>query len=198
MIRYAESNQCRMATLVRHFGDLADGQKACGSCDFCAPGRCAAQRFRTATATEHAALLRVVGALRSGAPKSTGKLYGELYPKAEMSRDGFEEVLGAMARAGIVRLSDAVFEKNGKAIPYRKVGLTRAGYGVDETTPVEFIMKDAWSASTQRPRNYKKKPTGFAGSKRAPGAETIGEPRPDGGLPSQIEQALRAWRVAEA
>ncbi len=30
MIRYAETNQCRMSTLVRHFGDLADGQTACG------------------------------------------------------------------------------------------------------------------------------------------------------------------------
>src|SRR5207249_1210416 len=49
MIRYAESSQCRMATLVRHFGDLADGQKPGGICDFCAPRLCAAQRFRTAT-----------------------------------------------------------------------------------------------------------------------------------------------------
>ncbi len=28
MIRYAETNQCRMSTLIRHFGDLADGQKS--------------------------------------------------------------------------------------------------------------------------------------------------------------------------
>ena len=60
MIRYAESNQCRMASLVRHFGDLADGEKPCGICDFCAPRQCAAQRFRTATEGERAALLRVV------------------------------------------------------------------------------------------------------------------------------------------
>jgi superfamily II DNA helicase RecQ len=126
MIRYAESNQCRMASLVRHFWDLDDGQKACGTCDFCAPRHCAAQRFRTATGDEHTALVRVVASLRSGAQKSTGKLYGELYLNAQMSRDGFEEVLGAMPRGGIVRLSDAVFEKNGKAIPYRKVALTRS------------------------------------------------------------------------
>ena len=37
MIRYAESNQCRMASVVRHFGDLADGEKPCGICDYCAP-----------------------------------------------------------------------------------------------------------------------------------------------------------------
>jgi superfamily II DNA helicase RecQ len=203
MIRYAESNQCRMASLVCHFGDLADGQKACGICDFCSPRQCAAQRFRTATEAEHTALVRVVAALRSGAQKSTGKLYGELYPNAQMSRDGFEEVLGAMARGGIVRLSDAVFEKNGKAIPYRKVGLTRAGCAVDGTTPVEFIMKDTPPASTQRPR--KKKPTGSTSSKRASGPEAAAQPRPpveakgsDGGLLSEIEQALRIWRLAEA
>ena len=149
MIRYAESNQCRMATLVRHFGDLADGQKPCGICDFCAPAQCAAQRFRTATEAEHTALLRVVAALRSGGAKSTGKLHGELCPNREMSRDAFEEVLGAMARAGLVHLSDAVFEKDGKQIPYRKVSLTRAGYAVDERTPVEFIMKDTAAPSAQ-------------------------------------------------
>jgi DNA topoisomerase-3 len=203
MIRYAEGNQCRMATLVRHFGDLADGEKPCGICDFCAPGQCAAQRFRTATEAERAALLRVVAALRSGAMKSTGKLYGELYPRAQMSRDGFEEVLGAMARVGIVQLADAVFEKDGKTIPYRKVGLTRQGYPVDGTTPVDFMMKGAPPTVTKRQR--KKKPIGSASRKRAPKAETAEEPSPvarakgsGAGPPSSIEAALRAWRLAEA
>jgi RecQ family ATP-dependent DNA helicase len=203
VIRYAESNQCRMATLVRHFGDLTDGQKPCSICDFCAPGQCAVQRFRTATEAEHAALLRVVAALRSGAMKSTGRLYGELYPGAQMSRDGFEEVLGAMARADIVRLSDAVFEKDGKVIPYRKVGLTRAGYSVDGTTPVDFIMKDTAPASTKR--KHKEKPIGYDSSKWAPGPESAAQrgpaakaKEPEGGLPSPIEKALRAWRLAEA
>src|SRR5260370_15939081 len=87
MIRYAESNKCRMSALVCHFGDLADGQKACGICVFCAPQRCAAQRFRTATEAERAALFRAIAALRSGGVKSTGKLYNEMYPDGEMSRD---------------------------------------------------------------------------------------------------------------
>jgi superfamily II DNA helicase RecQ len=135
--------------------------------------------------------------------KSTGKLYGELYPSAQMNRDGFEEVLGAMARAGIVRLEDAVFEKNGKGIPYRKVGLTRAGYSVNGTTPVDFIMKDTPPTSTKRQR--KKKPIGSARRKQAPEPETAAQPSPvarakgsGAGLPSSIEEALRAWRLAEA
>jgi superfamily II DNA helicase RecQ len=134
--------------------------------------------------------------------KSTGKLYGELYPGAQMSRDGFEEVLGAMARAGIVQLWDAVFEKNGKTIPYRKVTLARPGYPVDATAPVDFMMKGAPPTVTKRQR--KKKPIGSAGRKRAAKPETA-EPKPvakakgsGAGLPSSIEEALRAWRLAEA
>lgn len=209
MIRYAESNQCRMATLVRHFGDLADSERACGICDFCAPAECAAQRFRTATAAEHAALLRIVAALRPGPSKSTGKLHGELYPKSDMTRDGFEELLGGMARAGIVRLSDAVFEKDGKTIPYRKVDLTRAGRSLDGTTRVEFVMKDAPPATGKRER--RKRSYASAGSLGAPRTAisaqtgTGAQPRPatkgrelEGAPPSPVERALRDWRLAEA
>src|SRR5450755_3641391 len=80
MLRFADTNQCRMSTLVRHFGDLADGQTACGICDFCNPAGCVGQRFRTADAVEQETLFRVLTALRSGEQKSTGKLHTELFP----------------------------------------------------------------------------------------------------------------------
>jgi superfamily II DNA helicase RecQ len=203
MIRYAESNQCRMSALVCHFGDHADGQKACAICDFCAPQRCAAQRFRTATEGERAALFRVIAALRSGGMKSTGKLYNEMYPNGDMTRDTFEEVLGAMARAGLVRLADAVFEKDGKQIPYRKASPTHAAYSVNEVTPIAFIMKDTAPAATKRKRS--KKRTVPPRRKRSTGAETPAQPkpapearRPEAGTNSQLEEVLRAWRLAEA
>jgi len=202
MIRYAEGNECRMSTLVRHFGDLADGQKACGICDFCAPARCAAQRFWTATHAERTALFRVVAALRSDGMKSTGKLHSELYGNGDMSRDAFEEVLGGMARAGLVRLSDAVFEKNGKQIPYRKVSLTRTALSVDEKTPIDFIMKDTAPASTKRQR--KKRSAAPAKQKRARRMGTPAQPKPvpeakrSEGPDSRTEEALRTWRLAEA
>src|SRR5208283_5410816 len=131
MIRYAESNQCRMASVVRHFGDTADGEKPCGICDYCAPAQCNAQRFRTATAAEHQALLRTAEELRAVGTKSTGRLYAELFPHKEMTRDDFENLLGGMARAGLLRLDDAVFEKDGRQIPYRTAKLTPAGWGED-------------------------------------------------------------------
>ncbi len=157
MIRYAETNQCRMSTLVRHFGDLADSRTDCGICDFCAPERCVAQRFRTATEGERTALLRAIEGLRTGERKSTGKLHAELFPHGEMIRDAFEDVLGAMARAGLARLSDATFEKDGKKIPYRTVRLTETGLAADATTPIDFVMKDGVAATA--PRKRKKKTT---------------------------------------
>ena len=232
MIRYAESNQCRMASVVRHFGDLADGEKPCGICDYCAPAKCNAQRFRTATAAEHAALLRVAAELRAGGARSTGKLYAELFPHQEMSRDDFENLLGGMARAGIVRLDDAVFEKNGRQIPYRTARLTPAGWEVDARTPLDLVMKDI-EPHLHPPQAQKKSraggpglsasvagPTPLApGGSRCRGAERhwpwptrAAERRwPLGGFgkqtqaaagretgPGHVEEALRAWRLAEA
>ena len=203
MMRYAESTQCRMGALVSHFGDLADGQKPCGICDFCAPGECTAQRFRHATEAERAAFLRVVRALRTGGTKSTGKLYGEQYPAHEFSRDAFEEVLGAMARTGLVQISDAVFEKDGKPIAYRTARLTEAGYAIGERTPGEFIVKDTARPSAERPR--KKKSTVSVSRTRAQHLDTATRPslaasasRSEVGADSPLEAALRVWRLHEA
>jgi DNA topoisomerase-3 len=200
VIRYAETNHCRMSTLVRHFGDLADGETACGICDFCAPADCVAQRFRTATEAERAALFQVLAALHSGERKSTGKLHTELFPGGELSRDGFEDVLGAMARAGLARLADAVFEKDGRQIPYRTVSLTPAGRAADETTPVEFIMKDIAAPPTTRKRKKKAAAKGKP-SRSAAKAKKVATPkrkRPPAGADTRVEEALRAWRLTEA
>ena len=200
IIRYAETNQCRMSTLVRHFGDLADGQTACGICDFCAPADCVAQRFRTATEAEREALFEVLAALHSGERKSTGKLHTELFPGGEISRDAFEDVLGAMARAGLARLADAVFEKDGRQIPYRTVSLTPAGRAADENTPIEFIMKDIALAPATRKRR-KKAAAKVQPSRGAAKAKEVATPkrkRPPAGADTGVEEALRAWRLTEA
>jgi superfamily II DNA helicase RecQ len=217
-----------MASVVRHFGDLADGEKPCGICDHCAPAQCHAQRFRTATEAEHKALLRVAAELRAAGARSTGKLYSELFPRHEISRDGFEDLLGGMARAGIVRLDDAVFEKDGRQITYRTARLTRAGLEVDAQTPLDLVMKDREPPSSPRKRRKRGGSSGVGPSPTAvrpyspiPGLppsvdlwkEGVQPPRqypartrfPDGPQPvprarphPEVEEALRAWRLAEA
>ncbi len=151
MIRYAQSNQCRMSSLVRHFGDNADSQKNCGICDFCAPDQCVAQRFRPANEEEEAVARSVLDSLR-GDGRSLGKLHTELCSRNGMDRDAFEELLGAMARAGLVRLVEAVFEKDGKQIPFRKASLTRDAEYVEEDTPLGLSIRGVPVASKAKRR----------------------------------------------
>jgi superfamily II DNA helicase RecQ len=188
-----------MSTLVRHFGDLADSRTDCGICDFCAPSSCVAQCFREPTEAEHATLLRVVEALRQGQVRPTGRLYAELFPRAEIARDNFEEVLGAMARAGLARLTDAAFEKDGRQIPYRTVKLTDAGVDLEEDTPIDFLMKDTVKAPAAAKRKRRK-----PAAKTRPAQPVVQHATPPKkrraarAETSRVEGALRAWRLAEA
>ncbi len=188
MMRYARCAECRMSTLVRHFENSADEESLCGMCDFCAPAKCVAQRFRTATAAERAMLFRVVGALRRSNSKSSGKLHAELCAKREMDRDRFEELLGGMARAGLIAVSEALFEANGKQIPYRSVRLTREGFRVDESTPIHLVMKaEPGSGKRARKRKPEAAPNAGVESREAASIETL-----------RTEEALRLWRRSEA
>lgn len=203
MIRYAESRQCRMASLVRHFGDVADGQKACGICDFCDPMHCGAQHLRSATEEEHAWLRRVAAALRKTGARSTGKLYLEVCTGREMARNAFEEVLGAMARAGLVELIDSAFEKDGKSIPYRTARLTDAGYAVNERMPVNLLIKENVLPPDKRKRKRKSKAPEGRNKASRPEAAVRPEAATDAkGVENKnearLEAALRAWRLAEA
>jgi superfamily II DNA helicase RecQ len=141
----------------------------------------------------------VLASLRSVEQKSTGKLHAGLFPGGEMSRDAFEEVLGAMARAGLARLSDAVFEKDGKQIPYRTVRLTPAGRAADKTTPIEFIMKETSAPPAKRKRRKK-----TSTSPKRRNGTAVKEPtvprvkRTPAAMESRLEEALRIWRLLEA
>jgi superfamily II DNA helicase RecQ len=201
MIRYAESHQCRMTSLVRHFGDTTDSATPCGVCDFCAPAKCVAQRFRTATEKERTAFFRVLRCLQPVHNKSTGKLYTELYPEKETSRDNFEEILGAMARAGLLTCTDAVFEKEGKVIPYRTVSLTPAGRTFDQSIPLDFVMKAAASGvvtGKRRKRAGKSKSPATAASRSKSMQTKAGTHAARANGRTGVEQALRTWRLSEA
>ena len=186
MLRFAESNECRMAGLVRHFGDFAGARESCGICDFCAPSECVGQRFRPATTLEHTTAVAVMTALRKGGGKTTGRLYTELQPEGGMTRDVFEDVLGAMARAGVVRLTSEVFEKDGKSIPYRKVNL------LEDREEIEILMKDE-VAEAPRGRKRKKKAVARKKGKREPAPAVA-----SGAPAAAVETTLRNWRLAEA
>jgi superfamily II DNA helicase RecQ len=112
-----------------------------------------------------------------------------------MNRNDFEQVLGAMARAGLITLAEASFEKDGKQVPYRKAMLTAEGRRFDESASINFVIKD--TARPERTRQRKKKVKATVGIKKAAASKQAPKAvkaRNGEGL----EKALRNWRVQEA
>ncbi len=98
MIRYAQGSQCRMSSLVRHFGDTADSRRPCGICDFCAPESCVAQRFRAPTPQEQTLARDVMNALRMnrkvGRKAARGVVWKKRYgPRRFRGADGGDGAL---------------------------------------------------------------------------------------------------------
>jgi DNA topoisomerase III len=197
VMRYAGTSQCRMSALVRHFGDHTDGQKACGICDFCAPEDCVAQQFRDPTKAEKEAAQAAIKALRNAPPRATGKLYGQLFPDERVTRDEFEEVLGGLARAGFVHITDAVFEKDGKTIPYRRASLSRDGQDLNDNAEIDFTLKEVLNPAKRRRKTASKAKQGKTAKTPAPlKAVRAAEQRVTSN--AALEEKLRAWRLAEA
>jgi superfamily II DNA helicase RecQ len=145
-----------------------------------------AQQFRVPSEREQAIADRALLALSDGSAKSTGKFHVEMCPRDEMLRREFEELLGALARAGLMQFEDKVFDKDGKQIPYRMVSLTNAGFAAAAARDAEFLMKEDVAAGGKKTRAKKKS----VAKKRSPKSVSEAE--------GKAEKALRAWRLAEA
>jgi RecQ family ATP-dependent DNA helicase len=142
VLRYTTSAECRMAALVRHFGDVEDASKTCGTCDVCDPAGAVLRQFRRATAAERVMVQEIVGELRAVDYKATGTLQRNLDLVGRLSRNEFEALLNAMVRAGLIEIEEAEFEKDGEVIRFRKVRLTDAGLEVRPTTPLALLISD--------------------------------------------------------
>lgn len=152
VLRYADSAQCRMSALVRYFGDKDDRKNWCGICDFCAPEQCIGQKFRDPEPWEEDVARAVLNTLRRTAALSTGKLHSELKNIGDVSRDGFEEVATAMARAGLVTVTNESFEKDGRSISYRLLKLTSNGSSLRDDEPLHLLLRVA-----EAPRKTKRR-----------------------------------------
>jgi superfamily II DNA helicase RecQ len=186
--RYAEGHACRMASLVAHFGDTADSRRLCGHCDFCSPERAIAQSFRGLSAQEEQAARGILKSLRSGPSPSTGRLYKELYPREDISRNDFDDVLGALAAAGLLRIDEASFEKDGKPVNYRKTALTREGEEFVEGSQLDLSLRERATRGTAKRSKPAKVPKNIP--EKSPAALT-----PES---AALEERLREWRLAIA
>jgi DNA topoisomerase-3 len=189
ILRFAGTNQCRMTSLVRHFGDLRDAKAACAICDFCAPGDCVAQRFRPPTAAEQTAAGAIAAILSKQGATATGKLFASA---ATGERNDFERVLGGMARAGLIELAESSWEKDGKTIEFTRANLTPQGRAAALTGGFQFQVAGAFGAEGKgKKRSRVKTKTARKDKSRPAGEESRA-------AAERAVKALRAWRLAEA
>ena len=155
---------------------------------------------------EEAALRRALECLRSRDGQTTGQLHAEVarqFPSVE--RRAFEELLGGLVRAGLARLEDDAFEKDGRIIRFRRAFLTgegsRPGAAIDARVavpPPGAARKGRGRAAATKRVPIPKPGAGGARSTRSPrGARAVGGPEAPGALPSLVE-ALRRFRLEEA
>jgi RecQ family ATP-dependent DNA helicase len=194
VLRFTTSHECRMAALVRHFGDLIDANQTCGVCDVCDPAGAELRQFRHATAAERAMVQEIVEELRMVDSKATGTLQRSLDSLGALSRDAYEGLLDALVRAGLIEMEEAEFEKDGETIRFRKVRLTDAGMEVRRTTPLALLLSDGivdgLGGKAQKPARAKK----IAVGKKMVDAGPVELSAEDEALAAR----LREWRAAEA
>jgi DNA topoisomerase-3 len=184
MQRYADGHGCRMAALVRHFGDQEDQGRACGTCDVCAPADCVVRAVREPKPGERAAAAAVLESLRRRDGQATGRLHAEVGATG-LDRRAFEEVLGGLVRAGLLRVTAESFEKDGKTIPFQRAWLGAAGRKDSGDPSFTVTAEAAAPAGSGRGRGRSGKATGKPKPALAPA---------DGLLVAD----LKRWRLLEA
>ncbi len=222
VLRYVDSHDCRMCALVRHFGDVADAGRGCGQCDVCDPAGAVLRLFRRGTAREREWVQDVIESLRDVSFRGAGALQRGSATLAKLDRNEFDQLLGAMERAGLIASEESEYERDGEVKRFRKISLTHAGLDVRAHTPLALLFSDGMvEAFGGRPASAKKAP-----AKRKPATQTanalpagsvptnrpVSEPQPRRiaeakhevekpvleGKSAELALRLKEWRAAEA
>ncbi|KFE67964.1 DNA topoisomerase III [Hyalangium minutum] len=151
MGRYAEASGCRMRHLVEHFGDVQDSGRACGLCDVCAPETCVTLRFAEPGEGELQSLGRILDALHERDGQATGRLHRELFGES-LPRREFERLVGGLVRAGLARLSEDAFEKDGQRITFQRLTLTPDGQRTRVLAPDVVMLPAAPAPQAKAPK----------------------------------------------
>ncbi|QHN03687.1 RecQ family ATP-dependent DNA helicase [Granulicella sp. WH15] len=186
MVQFAETAQCRMSALIRHFGDTADGHRPCGHCDFCAPSGTMAQSFAAPSSSEDHDLRTILRELDGGKSKATGRLFTDT--AITKDRKHFDSLLDGLARAGLITLTaDSWTNPEGKVLNYKKAALTHEGRTLGPGNPLGVVLRSAQPGSgSSAPRKKAKSAAATAEQANYTPAQTL------------LETSLREWRKAEA
>jgi DNA topoisomerase III len=189
MIAFTERPGCRMVSLVKHFGDREDHGEACGLCDVCEPDDTVSGLLRPPEGIELTRISSLIDALREWDDQSVGRLYRD-HLEGAMERRAFEDLLGALVRAGLIELAEAVFEKDGKAIPYRRAALTPLAFreiDLDALIRARVRLAGPPPSAARPPRPARRR--------RAPTPDPLVEAAQ---ASPELVDALKAWRLQEA
>jgi RecQ family ATP-dependent DNA helicase len=201
VVRYTALSECRMAALVRHFGDEEDAGRPCGACDVCDPAGATLRQFRRATAAERETVQAIVNELRSVDYRAAGTLQRSVDATGRMQRNHFDGLLDAMVRARLIEIEEAEYQKDGEVRRYRKVRLTTEGLSVRPATPLPLLLSDgvvdAFNGRAATRTRVKKTASTAGTSAKKP------IPVPDRPMQSTPESEalvakLKEWRSAEA
>jgi superfamily II DNA helicase RecQ len=194
VLRFTNSSECRMAALVRHFGDDEDASRPCGICDVCDPGGAVLRLFRRASPVEREIAQAIADELRAVDYKAAGTLQRNLDLVGRLSRNDFDGLLDAMTRAGLIEIEEAEYEKDGEVKRYRKVRLTTAGLERRAIASIDLLLSDGVveefggrgpaPARTKKPKSVAKAPSDEQVSLSAKG--------------EALAARLKEWRAAEA
>jgi RecQ family ATP-dependent DNA helicase len=205
VLRFTTSSECRVAALVRHFGDVEDASHPCGICDVCDPGGAVLRLFRHATPLEREIAQAIADDLRAVDYKAAGTLQRNLDLASRLSRSGFDGLLDAMVRAGLIEIEDAEYEKDGEVRRFRKVRLTEAGREMRAAASVELLLSDGVveefaGRDPASSRSKKSKPPAKTASAKAgdSAAAVSTEPVALSAKGEALAARLKEWRTAEA
>lgn len=194
VLRFTESNECRMSALVRHFGDEHDAASPCGQCDICDPERAVLRQFRPATPAERTLAQLVIEELRPVDYKAAGTLQRSIDPGGRNTRDVFNLVLDALCRARLIAIEDAAYEKDDEVRRYRKVRLTRDGLATRAGSKVELLVAAGIAEEFSPTRAKKASRKAPKESKRLIESDAIDLSSEGEALAAR----LKVWRTAEA
>ncbi len=190
MIHFAETPQCRMSALVRHFGDRIGASRPCGHCDFCSPQTATARTYSEPTAAEERDLRAILATLKTSPSISAGRLFTDA--AVGKDRSYFDRLLDGVARAGWITLTSETWTNPlGREITYRRVNVTPEGQQLRTSDPVGVLLPEEAAPGTQQ-RKPRKEPGTHKPVPNAKEAPAFTE------LQSELETRLRAWRKAEA
>ena len=197
VLRFTTSSECRMAALVRHFGDVEDASRPCGVCDVCDPEGAVLKLFRRATGAERELAQKIADELRGVDYKAAGTLQRSVDPAGRLDRSGFDGLLDAMVRAGLIEIEDAEYEKDGEVRRFRKVRLTAGGLELRPETPVNLLLAagvvEEFGQPGKKPRGAKKSVAKTGTKEKA--AEAPVQLSADA---EALAARLREWRSGEA